>query len=79
VMSLMFEKSIVSPGAALAIASRNEPGPLSAEVVTVAARTGPASRAAVRIRSVGMAFLILALMAVLIVFKFAGSLGGSRK
>src|SRR5688572_9398004 len=55
-------KSMVSPGAALAIASRNESGPLSNGLVTVAARTGPTSRAAPKTKKAGMERLTLSLM-----------------
>src|SRR3989442_2889351 len=58
VMVLPLEKSIVSPGAALAIASRNEPGPASSVVVTVAARAGWDSRTAIRTKRVVVTLLI---------------------
>src|SRR5882724_3244780 len=54
VMVLTLEKLIVSPEAALAMASRNEPGPSSAVVVTVAARPGSQSSSEVRVKKVIM-------------------------
>ena len=58
VMVPPLEKLIVSPGAALAIALRSEPGPSSAVVVTVAARAGPESRTAIRTKIGVVAFLM---------------------
>src|SRR5437660_335492 len=48
VIEPLTEKSIVSPDAALAMAWRSEPGPLSAVVVTVAASPVRANRTAHR-------------------------------
>jgi hypothetical protein len=55
-------KSMVSLLVALAIAARNEPGPLSAEVVTVAARTGPTSMVALRANKAEMELPTFALI-----------------
>ena len=52
VMVPPLEKSIVSPGSAWAIVSRNEPGPTSAVVVTVAARPGSQIRSDASIKRV---------------------------
>src|SRR5437867_3454557 len=58
-MVLTPEKTIVSPGAAPAMASRRDPRPLSALLVTVAARAGADTKTAIRTERGAMAFLVV--------------------